>query len=608
MTDVDPASAPAPPTDGSGGDHRRWIGRALIVAGVVILLSVCWVGWRSYQAYRHLDAAADQVTSIQEQIKGLDDIDLEKVRASVSAMRTEADGAASATSDPLYRLAGHLPWIGPNLRAISDIADTVQALATTTAPVLVDVADTVQPAALVPKNGVIDVAPIAAASQKLSAADEQVVAATEAMSTIDARQLAHPVASAVTSLQTKLRKLGETTGTAARIGRLAPPLLGAAGPTTYLVVFQNLAEPRATGGIFGSYAVLQVDNGKLQITDQGASSRDLGTFDPPVATPPNLPEALYGTLPQTYATDVNLTPDFPTAASLFVQMYAIRKHVHVDGVLALDPVALSYLLAGSDAIPIGNGLQLTSANVTDILLSRAYRLYPEAGDVPARDRFLGEATAKAFAAITSAHGTASAEVSGLAKAASQHRLLLWSADAAQEKDILQTDISGSLPTSDGSTPVIGIFRNDGTGAKLGYYAGGSATVEAGDCHAGERAVTVTVPLTYSAPARGLPTYVLGFKRAGPYVLRTNILIFAPVSGSISAVTLDGKVPPVVWATQADRRVAMITVDLHPGQRATVIGRLSVPASRSVADVFSPSVVMTPGVTPWKSTAPPWRAC
>ena len=85
----------------------------------------------------------------------------------VAVMRSEADGAANATSDPLYRLAGHLPWIGPNLRAISVVAETVQGLATTTAPALVDVASTVRPSALLPKNGAIDITPISAVSQKL---------------------------------------------------------------------------------------------------------------------------------------------------------------------------------------------------------------------------------------------------------------------------------------------------------------------------------------------------------------------------------------------------------------------------------------------------------
>ena len=94
--------------------------------------------------------------------------------------------------------------------------------------------------------------------------------------------------------------------------------------------------------------------------------------------------------------------------------------------------------------------------------------------MPARDAFLDEATAKAFAAVTQAPRNARAEVRGLSKAASEHRLLLWSANSHLENDILPTDVSGSLPAVDGSTPTIGIFRNDATGGKLSYYAGGSA--------------------------------------------------------------------------------------------------------------------------------------
>ena len=60
------------------GLARRWIGLGLLALGVLILLSAAWVGFRSYQAYRHLNAAADQVTSVQQQVKNLDDIDLER--------------------------------------------------------------------------------------------------------------------------------------------------------------------------------------------------------------------------------------------------------------------------------------------------------------------------------------------------------------------------------------------------------------------------------------------------------------------------------------------------------------------------------------------------
>ena len=42
--------------------------------------------------------------------------------------------------------------------------------------------------------------------------------------------------------------------------------------------------------------------------------------------------------------------------------------------------------------------------------------------------------------------------------------------------------------------------------------------------------------------------------------------------------------------------------------ATVVGQLSVAAPGSVAPVFTPILTMTPGVTTWKTTAPPFPAC
>ncbi|SDO31622.1 Protein of unknown function [Nakamurella panacisegetis] len=590
------------------GTARRWFGRALLVAGVLILLSVAWVGWRTYQAYRHLNAAATQVSDLQAQVRDLSNIDLNKADATAAQLRADADKARADTSDPLFRLAGHLPWIGTNFRAVSDIASTVDQLATTTAPSLVQVARTVQPETLTPKNGTIDVKPIAAASDTLQAADAAVVSAEQSTSSIDRRGLIGPIDRAVTTLQAKLAKLEQTTSAAARIGRLAPAMLGADGPRKYLVVFQNLAEPRASGGLFGSYALVTITDGKLAITDQGSGSRDLGKFDPPLALPAGLSTALYGQLPGTYATDTNLTPDFPTSAALLAKMYAIRKHVTVDGVVSIDPVALSYLLVGAKPIPIGHNLQLTSSNVTRILLSTAYALYPQSNDAPAREAFLADATAKAFAAVTNSGGSARSLLRGLRKAVGERRLLVWSADGEQQTDLLATDLSGHLPTVDGATPVVGVFRNDSTGGKLGYYTSGSATLVPGTCTAGQRNLTLSVTMSYTAPSAGLPTYVLGYAKGGPYVLRTNFLIFAPVDGTISTLSVDGRAVPVVWATEGGRRVGMITVELRPGAQATVTGRFTVAAPSATAAQYQPRLETTPSVTTWKTSAAGYPSC
>ena len=603
-------TADADPPQVAGGDRRRrWIGRGLIVLGVLVLLSAGWVGWRTYQAYRHLNAAASQVSLLQQQVRSLDDIDLTKANAAVGGLHSEAADAVSATSDPLYRVAAHLPWIGPNLRAVSEIAATVDSLASTTAPSLIEVARTVQPSALAPRNGAINVAPITAAAATLQSADAEVTAAEQRIAAMSRRSLVGPVARALDTLQSKLATLSNTTGSAARIGRLAPPMLGAEGERKYLVVFQNLAEPRATGGIFGSYALLLVDHGRLTIADQGSGARDLGTFKPSLPMPARLPEALYGQLPAHYAPDVNLTPDFPTAAELFAQMYAIRKSVQVDGVLAIDPVALSYLIEGSKPIAIEHGLTLTSSNITRILLSTVYAIFPQATDVPARDVFLADATAKAFAAVTHSPGDPAATLRGLTRATAEHRILLWSVHPSEEADIARTDLVGRLPAYDGSAPTIGVYRNDGTGGKLGYYAGGSASATPGACLSpGIRSLLVTVHLTYGAPSGGLPAYVNGPARAGPYVLRTNIMVFAPIRGDLSSVSVNGDSVPTVWAVEGGRKVGMVTVDLHPGQDATVQASLGVATRTGGATSVKPVLVLTPGVTDWKTSTTAFAPC
>jgi cytoskeletal protein RodZ len=583
---------------------RRWIGFGLLAVGVAILLSAGWVSWRTYQAYHHLKAAAEQVSLLQAAVKNLDDIDLTKVDAAVAAMQSNATDARDATSDPLYRLAGRIPLLGPNLRAISDIARTVDGLAKTTAPSLIEVATSVQPSALAPKNGSIDVGPIARAADRLQAADAQVTAAITQMADIDRSQIVRSVADAANTLQSKLTSLHSTTHSAALIGRLAPPMLGAQGVRNYLVVFQNLAEPRATGGIFGSYALLNVNNGKLQIVDQGSGSRDIGTFQPPLALPAGMSPVLYGQLPGQYPTDVNLTPDFPTAAALIAKMYTARKHVQVDGVLALDPVTLSHLLVGLKPIDLGKGLTLTSSDISSLLMSKAYALYPNGSDAFARDAFLALATEKAFTAATGPQLNATTAVRGLRKGVAEHRILLWSTRPSEETDLLTTGIAGSLPTSDGSEPVIGVFRNDGTGGKLGYYASGSIALTAGSCSpSGQRNLTLTITMSYSAPDSGLSAYVLGYAKAGPYVLRTNVLVFAPLTGDLTALQVDGKSVPVVWAEQDGRKVGMITVDQKPGSpTAVVTGTLTIAAPPASSGPVTPTLLTTPGVTNWKSSS------
>ena len=385
--------------------RRRIIGWSMIAAGVVILGGAAWVGWRSYQAYTHLEAASAAVSTLQDQLSDITAVDSTETSATVQELQSEAAAARSAVDDPVFRAATVVPLLGaeprrdprgrpslsipwrprscrhwsksrrrcsrlnwhrPTGRSISVRSRASLRCCRTRRP---------RWTTRTGPNG----------------SDRP-----DGCRATGGRRGGHVVAQA--------RSGGGRHRT--RCQDCSPPAADAriSGPRTYLVVFQNPAELRATGGIFGSYAVVQADQGRITIIDQGASSRTLGFFDPPVAelTPEQID--LYSQLMAQYPQDVNFTPDFPTAAPLFSEMYRLRSGNTVDGVLAIDPVALSYLLEGAAPIDVGDGVSITADNLVPILLSTAYQKFDNNGDQSQRDAFLANATAQVFANVMSGKG------------------------------------------------------------------------------------------------------------------------------------------------------------------------------------------------------------
>ena len=70
------------------------------------------------------------------------------------------------------------------------------------------------------------------------------------------------------------RRAGRDGEGGATVARLLPPMLGQDGPRDYLLVVQNNAEIRSTGGLPGSLQILTADNGKLTLAEQRSVDGD----------------------------------------------------------------------------------------------------------------------------------------------------------------------------------------------------------------------------------------------------------------------------------------------------------------------------------------------
>ena len=81
------------------GMGRRIVGWVMLAAGVLILGSTAWVGWRTDQAYSHLQNAATDVSRLQDDVRNVAAIDQTATAATIEHVQAEsaARGRPSTT-------------------------------------------------------------------------------------------------------------------------------------------------------------------------------------------------------------------------------------------------------------------------------------------------------------------------------------------------------------------------------------------------------------------------------------------------------------------------------------------------------------------------------
>ncbi len=123
-----------------------------------------------------------------------------------------------------------------------------------------------------------------------------------------------------------------------------PEIFGSDKEKTYLVLFQNDKELRATGGFLTAYAVFKVRNGKITVE----RSKDIYTLDDSISSHPAAPKEIltyHKGVSKFYIRDSNLSPDFPASMELFNTLYAKSgEKVKYDGIIALDTNVLVDML------------------------------------------------------------------------------------------------------------------------------------------------------------------------------------------------------------------------------------------------------------------------
>lgn len=552
------------------------------MVGSLLLATAGWIGFRGWQARTHLLNAAGLARELSAQIVGGD---TDRALRTLAALQEQAGAARAATADPSWQLGRRTPIAGDDLDAVAQIAVAIDELARHAFPTLLRTDLT----SLVPTGGRVDLARLAAVSTQLTEVHESVQRTRQNLAAVPADSLVSQIRQALSDLRDEIDRLASLTTAADQGARLLPPLLGANGPRRYLLVSQNLAELRATGGMFGAYAMIEAENGKVKMGKQG-SSASLGRFIPAVKVPAET-RTLWTDLPGIYPADVNLSPHFPTAATLYREMFRRKTGTTVDGVLAVDPVVLSYLLKATGPVLVPGGVPLASEKVVQTLLNDSYQRL----DVKQQDDFFAASAASVFDAFFKKNVNPRVLLSAFDRAITERRILFWSARPEEQRTFGESRMAGTLPEQD-TVPTVGVFLNDGSGAKLGYYLRPTANLTVGECRSdGRRELRLRVTLRSTAPKSGLSESVLGLGLAGdPYTARTLVSIFSPAGGAVLEARLDGAETALGSGTERRRQVATASVDIGPGvERALEVTVLTAKTGVGQAELW-----LTPTASPW----------
>jgi len=357
----------------------------------------------------------------------------------------------------------------------------------------------------------------------------------------------------------------------------SPTLAGDNGAKRYLISFQNSAEARGTGGILGAYALIELDKGNLKILQTGSNAALYGISlkEIPVAVPAEFLR-LYGKNPAILQNS-NLSPHFPYGAQIWMGLWKKKYGEQLDGVIAVDPTALSYVLRATGEIRLKSGEKITSENVVEETLKNAYERYEK--DNNARKQYLVEIMNATAAKLTKGEYSKVKMAKALRDGIKANRILIYSTNQSAQRQLENVRLGGHLGLVANNEYRTVIQNIDAS--KLDYYLDRSITIESKSCqNVKQTQVRIRVTNTLETGV-GLSAYVLTRADKGkPASLitgahRFKVFIYGPTDAKLISVSRENRTADLGGSSvERKRPIYVADVDLAPGASEELLANFS----------------------------------
>jgi hypothetical protein len=558
--------------------QRGWSFRRLLatVGLVVLFLAVALVVdffVRIRPALQALQDGRDAVVSAEAGAKltlahgdaagfAVVDADLVRARDDFTTRSSVLDGGWETA------IAAHLPWLGDQVVA----AQAMRHAGADGCQLGIDLLPVIQQ--IEPATGATGGSGVLARLWQVASAQASAIVAAQgdltgldtAIGQIPSGALIGQLEQVRSTILQKAATLSATAHVALNSLAVAPSALGTT-ERRYLVLVNNPGEERPGGGFIGAVGEVDVQRGQIL----SENFVDSGSFDaktPPEAAPRPLDTYLFHGVKWALS-DANWDANFPTSAATVSRFYSEVTGRAIDGVISVDPVALSYLLHVIGPIQVPPYPQVITASNT-LLEINYITNFARPGDpgkvfLPPFAKLLFDRLLKP------ANGQLNALVSALGRGVQEKHVVLNFSDPRLERVAEGINAGGQLisPPQDGLLVADANLSGGKDDLFVDRHFALSATV------GGDGMVHDKLVLTYHNPVQTVPANLhLIVNLANDY--EDYVQVFVPSSANLDGITL----------TAGGSTTSVSAEDISSeGSRAVFAYFLTVPKGQTVSVEF-----------------------
>jgi hypothetical protein len=548
-----PPSAARPPGGPRSGGRRpvgsppgrsRPRGQRLVRVVLAVLLLGIPVGGGviAYDMIMVRSSLTDARSSLQAVRGALGDIDILEARAALATADDELETARSRAHSIRWSVASVAPVVGHSVRATREVVESADAAVELSSIALaggqrligtgldIEVEDgrlDLDP--LMQARDLVDQLPI----DRLAAAHAELASPPEGWvprQLLDGRSEVLELSDAM--LETVVKARGLTTA--------LPGFLGTDQPRRYFVGMQTPAELRGTGGLVGFWGVLSFEDGRATFgqsdvydADTDGTTPDVerigrlsGPYDVGVTADPEFHARYAHLLGTSSFSNVNLEPDLPSTARVWLDLFAMRTGERLDGMVLIDPAGLQGMLeATGDTLPLDPELAasleleeagLATGDFARFVTQDIYEVLGYGRDEERNDalREIGDA---ALGRVLDGRWDGVRMARALAAASTDRHLQVFSENGEEQTAFTDVGITGSLTAPD-AVDQLAVTANNAVGGKQDVHLGHEFALDlhlddVGRTSDGElvarRRGTLGVTVDNPLPTSGMDEYVIG---------------------------------------------------------------------------------------------------